>query len=299
MTQDNTTSKDDDLSKDVNDDVKDVHEDVKDVHEDGADDASKDEQESAVETAEADEKKLPLKDRIISEVKFFAGLFAFIFVFFSTVWGHYKIPSESMLPTLEVGDHVYVSKFTYGYSRHSLPFGAHLLPIADGKQIFSRLPKRGDVVVFRNPVSGIIMIKRTVGLPGDTVETVRGRLHVNGVLMEREEVDRFSYRAHTGPITSITKYQEKLPGEKKNHLIYEVSDQGFQDNRGPFTIPAGHVFFMGDNRDNSIDSRASGGPGMVPVDHLIGRADSMMFSFKRCAKEEGLRCPPRRFFKGL
>jgi len=98
-----------------------------------------------------DDGVLSLKERVLSEVKFFAGLFVFIFIFFSTVWGHYKIPSESMLPTLEVGDHVYVSKFTYGYSRHSLPFGAHKLPIADGKQLFSRLPKRGDVVVFRNP----------------------------------------------------------------------------------------------------------------------------------------------------
>ena len=240
-----------------------------------------------------------LKDRVISEAKFFAGLFVFIFVFFSTVWGHYKIPSESMLPTLEVGDHVYVSKFAYGYSRHSLPFGFHRLPIADGKQMFSRLPKRGDVVVFRNPVTNIIMIKRAVGLPGDTVETRAGRLYVNGAMIVRNQVDQYSYREHRRTVTSVIKYEETLPGETHKHSIYEVSDQGYQDNRGPFTIPAGHMFFMGDNRDNSVDSRATNGPGMVPVDHLIGRADSMMFSFKKCAKEEGLRCPPSRFFKGL
>lgn len=245
------------------------------------------------------EEKVTLKERIISEIKFFAGLLVFILFFFSTVWGHYKIPSESMLPTLEVGDHVYVSKFTYGYSRHSLPFGLHRLPIADGKQIFSRLPKRGDVVVFRNPVSSIIMIKRLVGLPGDVIHTRGGRLYINEAVNPRENIDRFSYRAHTGPITTVTQYKEKLPGEKHDHFIYEVSDQSIQDNRGPFTIPDGHVFFMGDNRDNSIDSRATNGPGMVPLDHLIGRADSMMFSFKRCAKEDGLRCPPRRFFKGI
>ena len=245
------------------------------------------------------EVELTLKEKVISELKFFAGLLAFIFFFFSTVWGHYKIPSESMLPTLEVGDHVYVSKFTYGYSRHSLPFGFHKLPIADGKQIFSRLPKRGDVVVFRNPVTSVIMIKRAVGLPGDIVETRDGRLFINGAQMQRKDVDKYSYRAHVGPITQVARYEEKLPGEKHQHDIYEVTDQGYQDNRGPFTIPAGHMFFMGDNRDNSVDSRATNGPGMVPVDHLIGRADSMMFSFKRCAKEEGLRCPPRRFFKGL
>ena len=242
---------------------------------------------------------LSLKDRIISELKFFAGLIVFILFFFTTVWGHYKIPSESMLPTLEVGDHVYVSKFAYGYSRHSLPFGLHRLPIADGKQVFSRLPNRGEVVVFRNPVSGIIMIKRLTGLPGDTIETRGGRLFIDGKLINRKETDRFNYRAHLGHITHVTQYEEALPNEGGNHIIYEVSDNGAQDNQGPFTIPPGHVFFMGDNRDNSVDSRATNGPGMVPVDHLIGRADSMMFSFKKCAKEEGLRCPPRRFFKGL
>ena len=248
---------------------------------------------------DSDEINLSLKDRVISEVKFFAGLIVFILFFFTTVWGHYKIPSESMLPTLEVGDHVYVSKFAYGYSRHSLPFGLHNIPIADGQQIFSRLPKRGDVVVFRNPVSKIIMIKRLTGLPGDTVETRDGRLYINNTLIGRTETDRFHYRAHLGQVSHVMQYEETLPGEKAAHLIYEVSDNGIQDNRGPFTIPPGHVFFMGDNRDNSVDSRATSGPGMVPVDHLIGRADSMMFSFKRCKKEEGLRCPPSRFFKGL
>lgn len=248
---------------------------------------------------DAQQDSLSLKERIVSELKFFAGLFIFIFVFFSTVWGHYKIPSESMLPTLEVGDHVYVSKFTYGYSRHSLPFGAHRLPIADGKQLFSRLPKRGDVVVFRNPVSRIIMIKRAVGLPGDVIETRAGRLYVNNTLIERDRIDQFRYRAHRGNETVVTQYSEQLPGEKKPHFIYEVRDNGIQDDRGPFTIPAGHIFFMGDNRDNSVDSRATNGPGMVPVDHLIGRADSMMFSFKKCAKEDGFRCPPFRFLKGL
>jgi len=268
---------------------------------------------------------LTIKERVISEIKFFAGLFVFIIFFFTTVWGHYKIPSESMLPTLEVGDHVYVSKFTYGYSRHSLPFGLHKLPIADGKQIFSRLPKRGDVVVFRNPRSKIIMIKRVVGLPGDTVETRAGRLYLNGTQVGRTNPGKVLYRAHKnperlsffggiiraisnignkdplaiGPVTAVTQYEENIAGEKNAHMIYENSDQGRADNSGPFTIPSGHVFFMGDNRDNSVDSRDPAGPGMVPVDHLIGRADSMMFSRKKCTLEEGLYCPPRRFFKGL
>ena len=104
-----------------------------------------------------------------------------MFVFFTTVWGHYKIPSESMLPTLEVGDHVYVTKFAYGFSRHSLPFNMHKLPFLGEGQIFSRNPKRGDVVVFRNPRSKIVMIKRLVGLPGDKIQMRDGRLYINAV----------------------------------------------------------------------------------------------------------------------
>ena len=111
--------------------------------------------------------KPSLGQRIWSEVKFFAGLISFMFVFLTFIWGHYKIPSESMLPTLEVGDHLYVSKFAYGFSRHSPPFGLHKLPFLKEGKIFSKLPERGDVVVFRNPKNDIVMIKRAVGLPGD------------------------------------------------------------------------------------------------------------------------------------
>ncbi len=245
-----------------------------------------------------DDRTPTLKQKVISEIKFFTGLFAFILAMMTLVWGHFKIPSESMLPTLEVGDHLYVSKFAYGYSRHSLPFMLHKLPVPDG-QIFSRLPKRGDVAVFRNPKNDIIMIKRVIGLPGDRVKVVNGQLYLNGNEVGREAVTNYLYREHKGRVVGVDVYAEKLPGQEEEHLIYEVTDQGNLDNTETFIVPERHVFFMGDNRDNSTDSRAPEGPGFVPQENLMGRADLMMFSFKRCKTEEGLRCPPRRFAKGL
>ena len=265
-------------------------------------------------------KLMTLRERIISELKFLLGLFAFITVFFTFVWGHYKIPSESMQPTLEVGDHLYVSKYAYGYSRYSLPFGFDRLPFLKSGKLMSKLPKRGDVVVFKNPNTGMIMIKRIVGLPGDTISVTGGRLILNGQMIDREALTNHLYRQHSGAfnapkkglarlspmawpqgsVVGVDVYSESWPGEDGSHIIYEQTDQGGLDNVGPFNVPQGHVFFMGDNRDNSIDSRAGNqGPGLVPLDHLIGRADSMMFSFKRCPEEEGLYCPPRRWFKKL
>lgn len=239
-----------------------------------------------------------LGSRIIEELKFLIGLFAFISVFFTLVWGHYKIPSESMQPTLEVGDHLYVSKFAYGYSKHSLPFGLSKLPMPPGK-IFSKLPTRGDVAVFSNPRTGMIMIKRVVGLPGDTITVNGGRLVINGDMIAREPLANYLYREHRGGVVGVDVYNETLPDEKQSHVIYEQSDSLSLDNAGPFTVPEDHVFMMGDNRDNSVDSRAPSGPGMVPLDHLIGRADLMMFSFKRCDDEENLYCPPSRWAKKL
>ena len=255
--------------------------------------------ETSASAKDTEEEKPPLGARIMSEVKFFAGLAVFMLTFLTFIWGHYKIPSESMLPTLEVGDHIYVAKYAYGYSRHSAPFGLHKLPFLKDGKIFSKLPVRGDVAVFRNPKSSIVMIKRVVGLPGDKIRTHRGRLYINNVLVERETIGNYLYREHKGRVVGVDVYSEHWAEEKTSHRIYEQTDLGPLDNTEEFIIPEGHVFFMGDNRDNSTDSRAALGPGMVPLDHLIGRADLMMFSFKRCKTEEGLRCPPFRAMKKL
>ncbi|MCF6220038.1 MAG: signal peptidase I [Robiginitomaculum sp.] len=238
------------------------------------------------------------KEVIVEEAKFFAGLAVFLLLFFNFVFGHFKIPSESMQPTLEVGDHLFVSKLTYGASRESLIWPFRKLPLPDGR-IFSKMPNRGDVLVFRNPKSGIIMIKRLVGLPGDKIQVEHGRLYINGKMVERTEKDAFSYREHRGLVQSIVKYEEQFEGEKNPHFIYERNDFYPLDNKGPFIIPPEKLFFMGDNRDNSEDSRAPGGPGFVPLDHVIGKAKMMVYSLKRCKKEEDLRCPPRRFFLKL
>lgn len=251
-----------------------------------------------------------LKQKVMSEVKFFSGLIAFLLVFWTTIFGNFKIPSESMLPTLEVGDHLYVSKFAYGYSRHSMPFNLHKLPfLPKNGKIFSKLPDRGDIVVFRHPYTDMVMIKRVAGIPGDTITVRGGRLIVNGKLLERKEAGPITYRDHKHKSRTIVQsYIEQFEGEKKSHIIYELGDGVGLDNAGVFNVPDGMVFFMGDNRDNSIDSRAmtvpdvslsDTGPGFVPLDHLMGRADLIMFSFKRCKKETGFYCSGKRFLKPL
>ena len=226
-----------------------------------------------------------------------------------------------MQPSLEVGDHLYVSKFAYGYSRHSLPIGLHHIPLPDGR-IFSKLPERGDVVVFRHPYQGIVMIKRVVGLPGDTIQMSDGRLYINGQRIERKEVDQRRYVTYEREQTvDVTVYEEKFDEEDEPHLIYERGD-GFvlvetdrkgqygrvtlkHDNTDIFEVPENTLFFMGDNRDGSLDSRAqvyknlpeSSGPGMVHMDYVIGRADLIMFSRYSC-KNPGpdIDCAKKRFF---
>lgn len=249
---------------------------------------------------ETEDKKRSVREVVVEELKFLAGLLAFLFIFFNFVFGHYKIPSESMQPTLEVGDHLYVNKFAYGFSKHSLVLGLSNLPFLGDGRIFSKVPQRGDVAVFKNPKSGIVMIKRVVGLPGDEIETIDGRLYINGKIIERITEEELQYRDHANKmIVQVTRYKEQLPNEKKPHWIYEQGDALHLDTRGPYIIPQGKLFFMGDNRDNSVDSRAPTGPGFVPMSHLIGRAESMVYSLKKCKKEDGVTCPGRRFFLNL
>lgn len=251
-------------------------------------------------TKDAGAEKLPLSKRILAEIKFFAGLLVVMLGFLTFIWGHYKIPSESMQPTLEVGDHLYVSKFAYGYSRHSLPFNLHKIPfLPDEKKIFSKLPKRGDVAVFRGTRSDKVVIKRVIGLPGDKIRMHMGRLYINDILVPREKVDNYLYRQHKQGVVGVEVYDESLPDYDEPYLIYEQTDGGNLDTTDEVIVPQGHIFFMGDNRDNSGDSRSVAALGSVPLDHLIGRADLMMFSFKRCKTEENMHCPPFRAMKKL
>ncbi|MBX7199713.1 MAG: signal peptidase I [Rhodospirillaceae bacterium] len=184
----------------------------------------------------------------------------------------FNIPSGSMVPTLLVGDYLFVSKYSYGYSRHSFPFS--LAPF-DGR-IFMSDPKRGDVIVFKFPGDNKTdYIKRLIGLPGDKVRMQDGRLFINGTLVEREKVEDFVYRDDRGNASPLARYKETLPGGVQ-HYILEEGDHGPFDNTPEYVVPPGHYFMMGDNRDHSSDSRAD--VGFVPAENLVGRAEFLFFS---------------------
>ncbi len=186
----------------------------------------------------------------------------------------FNIPSGSMIPTLLVGDYLFVSKFSYGYSRYSFPFG---LPPFEGRVIGSA-PERGDVAVFKLPSDDKTdYIKRIVGLPGDEIQMRNGRLYINGELVEREKVAELTIPGIGGLPTTITEYIETLPNGRR-HRIWERSDQEFMDDTGVYKVPEGHYFAMGDNRDSSQDSRAIGQVGYVPYANLVGRASIIFFS---------------------
>lgn len=187
----------------------------------------------------------------------------------------FNIPSSSMRPTLLVGDYLFVSKYEYGYSRHSFPFG---IGGFDGR-IMEKMPERGDVIVFKLPSNtSIDYIKRVVALPGETVQVIGGRLYINDERVEREPVGVADYKGDYGGATvKVQHYIETLPGGIV-HDIFEVSDSDRLDNTEKFRVPDGHVFVMGDNRDNSQDSRVQAQVGFIPLENIVGRADRLFFS---------------------
>jgi signal peptidase I len=192
----------------------------------------------------------------------------------SLLFEPFNIPSGSMIPNLLVGDYLFVSKFSYGYSRYSFPLG---MGGFDGR-IAAQEPKRGDVVVFKLPTNhSIDYIKRVVGLPGETIQVMNGRLYINDKIVPREIIGMVEYDREYGGRAKATAYRETLPGGVV-HTIYEEGDALALDNTEKYTIPAGHYFMMGDNRDNSRDSRVLEDVGYVPFDNFLGRADFIFFS---------------------
>ena len=186
----------------------------------------------------------------------------------------FSIPSGSMKPTLLVGDYLFVNKPAYGYSRYSFPFG--LAPLQG--RVWEGEPKRGDVVVFKLPTNTYVdYIKRVIGMPGDTVQVMRGRLYINGELVHREAIGHKQVSNVEGHEYNVIEYLETLPGGA-THSIYEESDMKSLDNTPLYTVPEGHYFMMGDNRDHSQDSRVRHAVGFVPFENFVGRADFIFHS---------------------
>ena len=184
----------------------------------------------------------------------------------------FSIPSGSMRPTLLEGDYLFVTKWSYGYSRYSLPFSPDLF----SGRIWGGEPQRGDVAVFKFPPNpSIDYIKRVIGLPGDKVQMRDGQLFINDVAVPREKVGQIDNPDITEVSRPVDVYRETLP----NGVSYDTLDltaNSIGDNTREFIVPEGHYFMMGDNRDNSADSRFS--VGFVPYDHLVGRANIIFFS---------------------
>lgn len=244
----------------------------------------------------------------------------FLFTFFG--FEQRVIPSESMIPNLQVGDRVMVNKFAYGFSRYSMPWGLdRIIPLGEGR-VFAKLPERGDVIVFMHPHFRRVMIKRLVGLPGDRIQVRDEQLYLNDIAIPSEYVRDMSYIPHNARFPRATRELLETHGEK-SFLVHQWQPNRDGDNTPIFVVPEGHFLFMGDNRDNSIDGRFISGHcpavngviseagctprisldrasiGFVPFDNLIGKGVTVAWTTKRCQKGPGLACPPKRVWKGL
>lgn len=290
------------------------------------------------DTADAEGTKPTLTQKVLQELREWGATLAIfipVFLVFTTFAFELRsIPSESMLPGLQVHDRVAVNKFAYGYSRHSVAMElGRFLPLGPGR-VFGKTPERGDVVVFMHPHFNRVMIKRAIGLPGDTVQMRGERLFINGQEVPTEYLGTRTYVEHAArgrqAFTYVARvYEETLPNGVKVRVEHIEKDADV-DTTPVFHVPEGHVLFMGDNRDRSLDGRntrardsghcpvvdgavrEAGCPlpagmdperasiGFVPLENLIGRAETVFFTLNFCRDRAGHECPPGgRVWRGL
>lgn len=200
----------------------------------------------------------------------------------------FNIPSGSMIPTLRIGDYLFVNKLSYGYGPYSFNvslslFGTDLIkfgPVPIDGRVFAGLPKRGDVVVFKLPTDNETdYIKRVIGLPGDTIQVREGVVYINDQPIRRERIEDYADPREIGYGRSVRQYRETLPNGV-SYITHDIEENSVGDNTRPYQVPPGHYFMMGDNRDNSTDSRFLGQVGYVPYENLVGRATIIFFSHR-------------------
>lgn len=266
-----------------------------------------------------------LWDRVRQELREWGATLAIVapafFLFTGLVYEQRVIPSESMVPTLEVGDRVAVSKFAFGYGRYSLPLSVgRYLPLGGGR-FFPSSPERGDVVVFEHPHSDRVMIKRVVALGGDRVQILNEALMINGEKVDAEYVRTVRYVPDRSDVLDTAHEWRERIGDKSWLTHRGLRGHPVEDTV-LFIVPEGHMFLIGDNRNNSYDSRELSGHcpprngivdragcplrgpaedasiGFVPLDHLIGRADTVLMTFHRCKLADGESCA-RRVWRSL
>jgi len=234
---------------------------------------------AAVETAPAaaEAKKQPEGESWVETIKTVVYALLIALVIRTFFFQLFNIPSGSMINTLLVGDYLFVEKYAYGYSHYSFPFG--IAPFSG--RVFGSDPARGDVVVFKMPNKNsdqyeVDFIKRVVGLPGDRIQVMNGQLYINNKAVPKEYAGRYDYTDEAGMTRHTLRYKETLP-EGRTYFVLDQTPEGPFDNTDVYTVPAGHYFMMGDNRDDSNDSRAD--VGYVPAENLVGKAELIFYSY--------------------